>query len=59
METLKSALLDVLGEGFDLPAYIRSHDRPVKILFTGVNGTGKTTTVAKVGAFLLKNGFRW
>ena len=57
METLKSALLDVLGEGFDLPAYIRSHDRPVKILFTGVNGTGKTTTVAKVGAFLLKNGF--
>jgi fused signal recognition particle receptor len=57
METLKDALLDVLGEGFDLPAYIRSHDRPVKILFTGVNGTGKTTTVAKVGAFLLKNGF--
>ncbi len=57
METLKSALLDVLGEGFDLPAYIRSHDRPVKILFTGVNGTGKTTTVAKVGAFLLKSGF--
>ena len=57
MEALKGALLDVLGEGFDLPAYIRAHDRPVKILFTGVNGTGKTTTVAKVGAFLQKNGF--
>ncbi|MEN6397018.1 MAG: signal recognition particle receptor subunit alpha, partial [Methanoregula sp.] len=42
---LKSALLHVLGKGFDLPAYIKAHERPVKILFTGVNGTGKTTTV--------------
>jgi fused signal recognition particle receptor len=54
---LRDALLDVLGEGFDLVSYIRSHDRPVKILFTGVNGTGKTTTVAKVGSYLKKNGF--
>jgi fused signal recognition particle receptor len=55
--TLKEALLNVLGKGFDLPGYIRNHERPVKILFTGVNGTGKTTTVAKVGAFLKKQGF--
>ncbi|MFA6364192.1 signal recognition particle-docking protein FtsY [Methanoregula sp.] len=54
---LKSALLNVLGKGFDLPAYIRAHERPVKILFTGVNGTGKTTTVAKIGAYLKKQGF--
>ena len=54
---LRNALLDVLGQGFDLVAYIRSHERPVKILFTGVNGTGKTTTVAKVGSYLKKNGF--
>lgn len=54
---LRDALLDVLGEGFDLVSYVRSHQKPVKILFTGVNGTGKTTTVAKVGAFLKKNGF--
>ena len=54
---LKSALLNVLGKGFDLPAYIKSHERPVKILFTGVNGTGKTTTVAKIGAYLKKQGF--
>ncbi|MBP1929718.1 fused signal recognition particle receptor [Methanolinea mesophila] len=54
---LRDALLDVLGEGFDLVSYIREHDRPVKILFTGVNGTGKTTTVAKIGAYLKKNGF--
>jgi len=54
---LKSALLNVLGKGFDLTAYIKSHERPVKILFTGVNGTGKTTTVAKIGAYLKKQGF--
>ncbi|MGB8220282.1 MAG: signal recognition particle-docking protein FtsY [Methanoregula sp.] len=57
MRALKTALLNVLGKGLDLPAYIRSHDRPVKILFTGVNGTGKTTTVAKIGAYLKKQGF--
>ncbi len=54
---LRRALLDVLGEGFDLVSYLSSHEKPVKILFTGVNGTGKTTTVAKVGSFLKKNGF--
>ena len=57
ISALKSALLDVLGEGFDLVSYITAHERPVKILFTGVNGTGKTTTVAKIGAYLKKNGF--
>jgi fused signal recognition particle receptor len=57
MRALKTALLNVLGKGLDLPAYIRSHERPVKILFTGVNGTGKTTTVAKIGAYLKKQGF--
>jgi signal recognition particle-docking protein FtsY len=55
--TLRSALCGVLGEGLDLREYIAGHERPVKILFTGVNGTGKTTTVAKVGHYLQKNGF--
>lgn len=54
---LRDALMQVLGDGFDLPAYIRGHDRPVKILFTGVNGTGKTTTVAKIASFLKKRIF--
>lgn len=57
VRALRDALLDVLGRGFDLQAYIRSHPRPVKILFTGVNGTGKTTTVAKIGYFLKNQGF--
>lgn len=54
---LRASLLEVLGKGFDLLDYIRSHPRPVRILFTGVNGTGKTTTVAKIGFFLKKQGY--
>ncbi|KDE55646.1 signal recognition particle-docking protein FtsY [Methanoculleus sp. MH98A] len=57
VSTLRSALCGVLGEGLDLRDFIEGHERPVKILFTGVNGTGKTTTVAKVGQYLQKNGF--
>jgi fused signal recognition particle receptor len=57
VHTLRSALLEVLGKGFDLTSYIRDHGRPVRILFTGVNGTGKTTTVAKIGDYLKKRGF--
>jgi fused signal recognition particle receptor len=57
VSALKKALLKVLGNGFDLVSYIKTHERPVKILFTGVNGTGKTTSVAKIGSYLKKQGF--
>jgi len=53
---LADALLGVLGEGVDISSFIREHDHPVKILFTGVNGTGKTTSIAKVASFLQKSG---
>jgi fused signal recognition particle receptor len=57
LESLRSALRGVLGKGFDLTFFLRNREKPVKILFTGVNGTGKTTSVAKVAHFLRKNGF--
>jgi len=56
-DALADALLGVLGEGVDICAFIREHEHPVKILFTGVNGTGKTTSIAKVAKFLQNNGF--
>jgi len=31
--------------------------RPYVILFVGINGTGKTTTLAKVARYLMRNGF--
>jgi len=41
----------------DLPAIIRSHSpKPYVILFVGVNGTGKTTTVAKFAGWLRAHG---
>ena len=57
VSALRGAIVQVLGEGFDLAGYVRDHPKPVKILFTGVNGTGKTTTVAKVGSYLKELGF--
>ena len=57
LSALRGAIVQVLGEGFDLAGYLRGREKPVKILFTGVNGTGKTTTVAKVGDYLKKLGF--
>ncbi len=56
-EALRHALLNVLGEGFSLTGYIDTHEKPVKVLFTGVNGAGKTTTIAKVAHYLKKNGY--
>ncbi len=53
---LRHAIEEVLGEGFDLVEYIRTHEKPVKILFTGVNGTGKTTSVAKIAYYLKSQG---
>lgn len=56
-DSLRNALLGVLGDEFDFKLYIDSHEHPVKILFTGVNGTGKTTTIAKIAHWLTKNGY--
>ncbi|MDD3620961.1 MAG: signal recognition particle-docking protein FtsY [Methanofollis sp.] len=57
MSALRGALLNVLGDGLDLLEYIKVHERPVKILITGVNGTGKTTSIAKMAHYLEANGY--
>lgn len=41
----------------DLIGAIQAGPRPYKILLLGVNGTGKTTTMAKVAKLLIDNGF--
>ncbi len=44
---------------FDLPGRIRSSPgKPYVVLFVGVNGTGKTTTVAKLAHWLAGQGIR-
>lgn len=56
---LMMTLLDILtpDHEVDLMEKIRSSPKPYKIVFFGVNGTGKTTTIAKVGKYLTDNGF--
>ena len=57
LEALKEALLNVFPEGFDFEEFVRVREKPVKIVFVGVNGTGKTTTIAKIAYLLKERGF--
>ncbi|KQC15627.1 MAG: signal recognition particle-docking protein FtsY, partial [Methanosaeta sp. SDB] len=57
-EALRSALYKVLSENyFDVDEFIAEADKPVKIVFVGVNGTGKTTSIAKVARYLRDRGY--
>ena len=57
-DSLRSALLSILSENYlDFDEYIKNAARPVKILFVGVNGTGKTTSIAKVAKYLMDRGY--
>jgi len=57
--TLEASVRAVLAQPpLDLAARIRAHAaRPFVILMVGVNGTGKTTTVAKLAVWLRSAGF--
>ncbi|MFB6114343.1 MAG: signal recognition particle-docking protein FtsY [Halodesulfurarchaeum sp.] len=57
-EALHDALLDVVAVGqFDFDARIEAAEKPVLIVFTGVNGVGKTTTIAKLSRYLEERGY--
>ncbi len=60
--TLHDVLLEILTtkEEINLLENIEQKRRtkePYTILFVGINGTGKTTSIAKVAQFLMKNGY--
>jgi fused signal recognition particle receptor len=57
-DALREALVDVLDvDGLDFDPYVHDAERPVVVIFTGVNGVGKTTTIAKVAKRLEDAGF--
>lgn len=59
-EALKEAILEILTpeKKIDLLEMIKSkEDKPFVIAFVGFNGSGKTTTIAKLAHWLKKNGF--
>ncbi|MFX0024245.1 MAG: signal recognition particle-docking protein FtsY [Candidatus Hermodarchaeota archaeon] len=55
---LKETITEILTpqEEINLLAEIRKKNDPYVIVFLGVNGTGKTTTMAKIAYFLKKEG---
>ena len=55
---LQDALLDVISVGqFDFESRIEETEPPVVIVFTGVNGVGKTTSIAKLSEWLADRGY--
>jgi fused signal recognition particle receptor len=54
---LQNAIESVLKQSeFDFDDYIVKHEKPVVVMFVGINGTGKTTAIAKITNRLQKNG---
>jgi fused signal recognition particle receptor len=61
-ETLHEVLIEILTTKktvnlIDNIEQKRKTKEPYTILFVGINGTGKTTTIAKIAKFLMKKGY--
>ncbi len=55
--SLKNAVEKILKVNtFDFDDYVMKHERPLVIMFVGINGTGKTTMIAKLCNRLHKMG---
>jgi fused signal recognition particle receptor len=56
--SLRHAISKVISvDSFDFDAFIKSSAKPVTIVFVGVNGTGKTTTIAKMAERFKEQGY--
>jgi len=61
LNELKAIIKEILDKNkFDFDDYVKSElkrKKPLNIIFVGVNGTGKTTTIAKFAKRLMDNGY--
>lgn len=54
---VRDAVRDVLKiNEFDFDAWLAQQDRPTVIMFVGINGTGKTTAIAKIAKRIMDGG---
>lgn len=57
-ESLKKAVKSALKvEEIDFKKEVKEGQKPFSIMFVGVNGTGKTTTIAKISRMLMDEGY--
>ena len=57
-QALHDSLLSVISVGqFDFDQRVAEADKPLVIIFTGINGVGKTTTIAKLTRYLEERGY--
>lgn len=53
---IKDSIRDVLKlNEFDFDAWVKEQQKPFSVMFVGINGTGKTTAIAKIANRLMKN----
>ena len=54
---VRDAVRDVLKiNEFDFDGWLAKQERPTVIMFVGINGTGKTTAIAKIANRIMNNG---
>ena len=57
-DALRDSILSILSaHRLDFDDYIKNHEKPLTVVFTGVNGTGKTTTIAKLAEYLKEKNY--
>jgi fused signal recognition particle receptor len=56
LEKLKENIMELFKEEVDLVEVIKKSEKPYVIVFLGVNGSGKTTSIAKFAKTLQSNG---
>ncbi len=57
-EALKDAIREVISVGqFDFDERVAEAEKPLVIVFTGVNGVGKTTSIAKLHRYFEERGY--
>jgi len=52
---LKNSIEKILSQPLNFMHFVENTQKPVVIMFVGVNGTGKTTVIAKIAHLLLNN----
>ncbi|MFH2105865.1 MAG: signal recognition particle-docking protein FtsY [Candidatus Micrarchaeota archaeon] len=60
-KVIKDTIISTISldkEGVDILEFVKTAEKPVKIMVLGTNGAGKTTTIGKIARMLLDNNYK-